>query len=79
MGSWERGKNFFSREKSFFPLSQTLTLFSKKAEYVLLQFVAKRVIRYLYKFIDNVQNFVKLLCYKLKYPLLLYKNIPQKG
>ena len=31
------------------------------------------------KIFDNVPNFVKLLCYKLKYPLLLYKNIPQKG
>ena len=34
---------------------------------------------HLFTFMDNVPNFVKLLCYNLQYPLLLYKNIPQKG
>ena len=29
--------------------------------------------------IVNVPFFVKLLCYNLQYPLLLYWNIPQKG
>ena len=51
MGSWERGKNFFSREKKFFPLSQTLTPFSRKAKYVLLQFVTKQVI-----YINNITS-----------------------
>jgi len=33
MRSWEEGKNFFSREKRFFPSPQTPLPFSRKADF----------------------------------------------